>query len=422
MKICKMTSVLLAVILSVSLLVTPAGVMADDSSSEQETQKTEASETKTTETEATEPKATKPKATEPEVTEPKESETKASETEPAETTEKETEATEPETTEPKESETKTSETEPAETTEKETEETELEATEPEAKDKELPKTVGKKKASKAHSGSLGSNITWTFDDSGIMTVSGNGEMPGIENNDEWKQDAAAAKTVVIEDGVTSICKNAFANCSDIYDVTLAGSVATIGEGAFRETGIENLVIPQGVKDIHNYAFFGCKELFRVELAESVKTLGIGAFGSCEKLYNVYLSAQLLRSLTPQFILGGYNPFIDCPSNLAFTLTTKYTNFLNVKGKTAKVKYKKLRKKKQTLSRSKVLSVSDYQGTISFTKLSGKKKISINKKTGKVTIKKKLKKGTYKVKVRVSATGDENYAPASYVVTFRIKVK
>ena len=116
MKICKMASVLLSVILSVSMLVTPAGVMADDSSSE-ETQKTEVTETETTVTEATEP---------------------------IETTEKETEAAKPEATAPK------------------------------AKRGELPKTVVKKKPSNAYSNKLGKkclhkisgnlNTNWIFDD------------------------------------------------------------------------------------------------------------------------------------------------------------------------------------------------------------------------------------------------------------------
>ena len=36
---------------------------------------------------------------------------------------------------------------------------------------------------------------------------------------------------------------------------------------------------------------------------------------------------------------------------------------------------------------------------------------------------KLKKGTYKVKVKVSATGNGNYTPSSVkTVTFKIKVK
>ena len=45
-------------------------------------------------------------------------------------------------------------------------------------------------------------------------------------------------------------------------------------------------------------------------------------------------------------------------------------------------------------------------------------------TGTVTVKKKLKKGTYKVKVKVLATGDSTYKAASTwkVVTIKIKVK
>lgn len=99
------------------------------------------------------------------------------------------------------------------------------------------------------------------------------------------------------------------------------------------------------------------------------------------------------------------------------------NPLKVSAKTAKVKYKKVRKKTQTLAVSKVLTIKDAQGALSFAKVSGNKKIKINSKTGKVTIKKKLKKGTYKVKVKVKAAGNEEYfASAWKTVTFKIKVK
>lgn len=103
---------------------------------------------------------------------------------------------------------------------------------------------------------------------------------------------------------------------------------------------------------------------------------------------------------------------------------KAENTLSVKPKTAKVKYKKLKKKNQTLSVSKVLSfTSGGQGTRSYAKVSGNKKIKINKTTGKVTVKKKLKKGTYKVKIKVKAAGNTNYNPSGWkIVTFRIKVK
>ena len=102
--------------------------------------------------------------------------------------------------------------------------------------------------------------------------------------------------------------------------------------------------------------------------------------------------------------------------------TKAANPLSVKAKTAAIKYKKLKKKAQSLTLGKVITtVKKGQGTVTYTKASGNKKITINKKTGKVTVKKGLKKGTYKVKVRVKASGNANYK-ASAVKTLTIKIK
>lgn len=106
--------------------------------------------------------------------------------------------------------------------------------------------------------------------------------------------------------------------------------------------------------------------------------------------------------------------------------TRYVapNSLSVSGKTAKVKKKKVRKKKQTLAASKVFSFkSKGQGKLTYRKISGSKKIKINGSNGKVTVKKKTKKGTYKVTVLIKAAGSPGYRhPGSKKVTFRIKVK
>ena len=102
---------------------------------------------------------------------------------------------------------------------------------------------------------------------------------------------------------------------------------------------------------------------------------------------------------------------------------KRANTLKIKsGKTYKIKRSKLKKNK-TISYSSVITfTSKGQGTLTFTKKSGNKKITISK-AGKVTIKKKLKKGTYKVKVQVKAAGNSGYLPsAAKTVTFTIKVK
>ena len=57
------------------------------------------------------------------------------------------------------------------------------------------------------------------------------------------------------------------------------------------------------------------------------------------------------------------------------------------------------------------------------KKSGNKKITINKKSGKVTGKKGLKAGTYTVKADIKAAGNSNYKPsATKTVEFTIKVQ
>ena len=102
---------------------------------------------------------------------------------------------------------------------------------------------------------------------------------------------------------------------------------------------------------------------------------------------------------------------------------KAKNPLAVKGRTAAVKYAKLKNKTQQLSVSKVMKFSAKgKGKMSYVKTSGNKKITINKKNGKVTVGKGLKKGTYKVKVKVKAAGNANYkASAAKTVTFKIKI-
>lgn len=106
------------------------------------------------------------------------------------------------------------------------------------------------------------------------------------------------------------------------------------------------------------------------------------------------------------------------------------NTLSVAPKTAKVKYKKLKKKKQTVKRAKVMNVNNAQGNVTY-KLTAvkrgksnkyKKYFSINATTGNVTIKKKLKKGTYKVTCNVTAAGDTDHSSLTKTVTFTIKVK
>ena len=102
--------------------------------------------------------------------------------------------------------------------------------------------------------------------------------------------------------------------------------------------------------------------------------------------------------------------------------------MSAKGRTVTVKYAKVKKKAQTIKRSKAITVSKAQGTVTY-KLAGvskakfKKYFKVNSKTGNITVKKGLQKGTYKVKVNVTAAGGTNYkAKTVKNVTATVKVK
>lgn len=91
-------------------------------------------------------------------------------------------------------------------------------------------------------------------------------------------------------------------------------------------------------------------------------------------------------------------------------------------KAGTVKRSKLRRKAQTVAISKLATIRNAQGRLTYAKVSGSKKLSINKSTGKVTVKKKTKKGKYKMKIKVTAAGNTNYHAASRYVTVTVKVK
>ena len=103
---------------------------------------------------------------------------------------------------------------------------------------------------------------------------------------------------------------------------------------------------------------------------------------------------------------------------------KAANTFSIKARTATVKYSAVKKKAQVLGVTSMITFTNSgQGTRTFVKLSGNKKITVAGTTGQVTVQKKLKKGTYQVKVKVRANGNANYnASAWKTVTFTVRVK
>ena len=113
----------------------------------------------------------------------------------------------------------------------------------------------------------------------------------------------------------------------------------------------------------------------------------------------------------------------CSVTKTKTIAKLKANTFKVSGKTAAIKFSKLKKNSQTLKVSKVLKFANKgQGKLSYKKYKGSKKITINKKTGKVTVKKGLKKGKYTVRVKIKATGTSTIAPLTKKVKITVKVR
>ena len=75
-------------------------------------------------------------------------------------------------------------------------------------------------------GEKGNNLTWILDDEGVLTISGTGAMANWENDSPWHENQDI-KSVMIEDGVTSIGVNAFYGCSGLTSIKIPDSVTSI---------------------------------------------------------------------------------------------------------------------------------------------------------------------------------------------------
>ena len=99
----------------------------------------------------------------------------------------------------------------------------------------------------------GSNLTWTLDREGVLTISGSGDMYDYGLSDApWYGIRSRVKSAVIADGVTSIGYKAFDDCTSLTSVTIPDSVTSIGDSAFSGcTSLTSVTIPDSVTSIRS---------------------------------------------------------------------------------------------------------------------------------------------------------------------------
>lgn len=112
------------------------------------------------------------------------------------------------------------------------------------------------------SGTCGANATWTLDENGVLTISGNGAI----KNSGFK--SYTIKEVVIEEGITEIGSNAFQVCTQIQKITLPETLTAIGERAFQGcSGLKEITIPKNCETIGIYVFYNCSGLEEISVAD-----------------------------------------------------------------------------------------------------------------------------------------------------------
>ncbi len=125
-----------------------------------------------------------------------------------------------------------------------------------------------------------------------LTITGTGEMnwilPSLCAN--WTMETdwyTPITTVVIGDGITGICDEAFSECGYLTDVTIPDSVTSIGSSAFQNCRrLTHVAIPASVTSIGNSVFKGCSNLTGLTIPAGVTSIGNAMFQNCRSLKSV----------------------------------------------------------------------------------------------------------------------------------------
>lgn len=150
----------------------------------------------------------------------------------------------------------------------------------------------------ASTGQCGENVYWNYDSAtGELVISGEGAMYDYDtwNDNQSPFYSSDIKSIIIEDGVTSIGSHAFYECNNLISIIFSDSLVSIGYDAFyRCTSLSSIALPGSVTLIGSNAFEGCTSLTSITIPDSVTSIGFGAFEYCTSLTNITIPDNVVE--------------------------------------------------------------------------------------------------------------------------------
>ena len=105
--------------------------------------------------------------------------------------------------------------------------------------------------------------------------------------------SAKITAIVIGEGVTSIGRNAFNDCTQLTSLTLPEGITSVGRYAFNDCrGMTSLTLPSTLRAISDHAFKGCSALTEVVVPEGVEAIEEYAFEGLTSLRSFTLPATI----------------------------------------------------------------------------------------------------------------------------------
>ena len=126
------------------------------------------------------------------------------------------------------------------------------------------------------------------------------------------------KEYAVPSGVTEIGAYAFANCSELINITIPTTVTVIGMYAFMNCRtLFTANIPEGVKSIGPNTFYGCSALYEVKLPSTITSIDLGAFSMCGSLMKINIP-NATKNINA-------TAFSGCPNLIVYCEKDSYSN-------------------------------------------------------------------------------------------------